>query len=135
MIRNIHKASGTANASNTTTTGAATTTSSAPSGGQIAGQVVGTAVTEGVDLASGILSGGWSYLIDAVVGVFNGAFGMITSISNTRNTNSANTEQLYWLKAREGNDETYKNTGFYIIIGLAIIALTIIIILNNHKKS
>lgn len=135
MIRNIHKASGTTNASNTTTTGAATTTSSAPSGGQIAGQVVGTAVTEGVGLASGILSGGWSYLIDAVVGVFNGAFGMITSISNTRNTNSANTEQLYWLKAREGNDETYKNTGFYIIIGLAIIALTIIIILNNHKKS
>lgn len=134
MIRNIHKASGTANAS-TTTPGATTTTSSAPTGGQIAGQVVGTAVTEGVGLASGILSGGWSYLIDAVVGVFNGAFGMITSISNTRNTNSANTEQLYWLKAREGNDETYKNTGFYIIIGLAIIALTIIIILNNHKKS
>jgi hypothetical protein len=135
MIRNIHKASGTANASNTTTPGAATTTTSAPSGGQIAGQVVGTAATEGVSLASGIMSGGWSFLIDAVVGVFNGAFGMITSISNTRNTNSANTEQLYWLKAREGNDETYKNTGFYIIIGLAIIAVTIIIILNNHKKS
>lgn len=135
MIRNIHKASGTANASNTTTPGTTTTTSSAPTGGQIAGEVVGTAVTEGVGLASGILSGGWSFLIDAVVGVFNGAFGMITSISNTRNTNSANTEQLYWLKAREGNDETYKNTGFYIIIGLAIIAVTIIIILNNHKKS
>lgn len=135
MIRNIHKASGTANASNTTTPGAVTTTTSAPSGGEIAGQVVGTAVTEGVSLASGIMSGGWSFLIDAVVGVFNGAFGMITSISNTRNTNSANTEQLYWLKAREGNDETYKNTGFYIIIGLAIIAVTIIIILNNHKKS
>lgn len=135
MIRNIYKASGTANASNTTTPGAATTTTSAPSGGEIAGQVVGTAVTEGANLASGIMSGGWSFLVDAVVGVFNSAFGMITSISNTRNTNSANTEQLYWLKAREGNDETYKNTGFYIIIGLAIIALTIIIILNNHKKS
>ena len=135
MIRNIHKASGTANASNTTTPGATTTTTSAPSGGQITGQVVGTAITEGASLASGITSGGWSFLIDAVVGVFNGVFGMITSISNTRNTNSANTEQLYWLKAREGNDETYKNTGFYIIIGLAIIAVTIIIILNNHKKS
>ena len=135
MIRNIHKASGTANPSNTTTPGAATTTTSAPSGSQIAGEVVGTAVTEGVSLASGIMSGGWSFLIDAVVGVFNGAFGMMSSISNTRNTNSANTEQLYWLKAREGNDETYKNTGFYIIIGLAIIAVTIIIILNNYKKS
>ena len=135
MIRNIHKASGITNASNTTTPSPATSTTSAPSDGQIAGQVASTAVTEGANLASGIMSGGWSFLIDAIVGVFYSAFGMITRIYNTRNTNSANTEQLYWLKAREGNDETYKNTGFYIIIGLAIIALTIIIILNNHKKS
>ena len=132
MIRNIHKTSGTANAANTTT--GTTTPTTTPSNGQVAGQVAGTAVTEGMNLASDIMSGGWSFLIDAVVDVFNSAFGMITNISNTRNTNSANTEQLYWLKAREGNDETYKNTGFYIIIGIAIIAVTIIIIFNNKKS-
>lgn len=61
--------------------------------------------------------------------------GSIASIGNTRNNNSAATEQIYWLKSREGNDEMTKNTGFYIIIGLALVLVTTIIIINNTKKS
>ena len=109
MIRNFHKATDDI------------ASSAIQAGGSIASPAIGAANPLGwVDSVA-----------NAVADIFNGLF----DLGKTRNTNSANTEQLYWLKAREGNDETYKNTGFYIIIGLAIIALSIIIILNNHKKS
>ena len=59
--------------------------------------------------------------------------GSIANISNTRSNNGAATEQIYWLTAKDRNDDTYKNTGFYIIVGLAVVAVTLVIIFKNKK--
>lgn len=77
----------------------------------------------------------WAKLWEEATNAVEAIIGGIADLGKTRSNNSANTEQLYWLKAREGNDEMTKNTGFYIIIGLVLVLVTTIIIINNTKKS
>lgn len=102
--------------------------------------IASSAINAGGNIAASIIESsspmGWiDSLIDGISNTILGAVNYITQLGTTRNNNSAATEQIYWLKAREGNDEMTKNTGFYIIIGLALVAVTTIIIINNTKKS
>lgn len=102
--------------------------------------IASSAITAGGNITSSIIESssptGWiGSLIDGISNTILGAVNYITQLGTTRNNNSAATEQIYWLKSREGNDEMTKNTGFYIIIGLALVLVTTIIIINNTKKS
>ena len=136
MIRPVYKASGTntAKTSTGTTTGTAASTSSAPSGGQIAGSVTNTAIKEGAGLAAGILSGGATYVLEAITSVFTGAFNLIGTLGTTRNNNAAATAQLYWYKAGDRNDDRETNNGFYAIMGLAIIGFIVYLIVKQAKS-
>lgn len=130
MIRKIYRASGTTPPTTTTTTSTTTTNSGPSDGALITNQVLET----GGEIASSLLSDAspmaWiGAAIDGVVGIFNGMF----NLGATRNNNSAATEQAYWLTAKNRNDDTYKNTGFYIIVGLAVVAVTLVIIFKNKK--
>ena len=120
MIRTIHKASGQTGTSGTTT--------------QVTGNIASTAIKVGTGLATGILSGGATYLIEAITGIFPGGFNMVSTICVKRNDNAAQTAQLYWVKAGDRNDERETNNGFYLIIGLAIIAFTVVLIVNSRKS-
>ena len=136
MIRKIYRASGTTPSATTPTTPDTTTTTS--TGTTNAGVITSSAITTGGQIASSAINAAnpmaWiGGVIDGVVGIFNGMFGTITNLGNTRNNNSAATEQAYWLTAKDRNDDTYKNTGFYIIVGLAVVAVTLVIIFKNKK--
>ena len=123
MIRKIYRASGTTPGTSTSTTNAGVTAGVINTGGQIAS----TAINAANPMA-------WiGDAINGAVQIFNGMFGTITNLGNTRNNNSAATEQTYWLTAKDRNDDTYKNTGFYIIVGLAVVAVTLVIIFKNKK--
>ena len=124
MIRQIYRASGTTPGTSTGTTDAGAITGSVISTG---GQIASTAINAANPMA---WIGG---VIDGAVSIFNGMFGTITNLGHTRNNNSAATEQTYWLTAKYRNDDTYKNTGFYIIVGLAVVAVTLVIIFKNKK--
>jgi len=134
MIRPIYKASGTTQNDGTTATTTGTGQTNTQVNAQVAGNVANTAITEGTKLAGGILSGGASYLIEAVTGIFTGMFNMIANIGITRNNNAARTAQTYWLLADNRNDDRETNNGFYAIIGLAIIALVVVLIVNHSKN-
>lgn len=123
MIRKIYKVSG--------QTGTADSGSSAT---QVRGSVANTAIKEGTGLLSGILSGGATYLIDAVTGIFTGAFNLIGSLGTTRNNNAAQTQQLYWYTSKDRNEERETNNGFYVIVGLGIMALVVYLIVKSHKS-
>ena len=123
MIRKIYRANGTTPGTSTSTTNAGVTAGVISTGGQIASTVINAA--NPMAWIGGV--------IDGAVSIFNGMFGTITNLGNTRNNNSAATEQTYWLTAKDRNDDTYKNTGFYIIVGLAVIAVTLVIIFKNKK--
>ena len=135
MIRRLHKASGASTPNGTSAqNGTAQAGASNPSAAQVGGSVANTAIKEGTGLVAGILSGGASYLIEAVTGIFTGAFNMVTTMGTTRNNNAAQTAQMYWYKAGDRNDERETNNGFYIIVGLAIIAALVLFIMNNNKS-
>ena len=123
MIRKIYKASGQTN-----------TADSGSSAAQVGGSVANTAIKEGTGLAAGILSGGATYLIDAVTGIFTGAFNLIGSLGATRNNNAAQTQQLYWYTSKDRNEERETNNGFYVIVGLGIMALVVYLIVKSHKS-
>ena len=123
MIRKIYKASGQTN-----------TADSGSSAAQVGGSVTNTAIKEGTGLAAGILSGGATYLIDAVTGIFTGAFNLIGSLGTTRNNNAAQTQQLYWYTSKDRNEERETNNGFYVIVGLGIMALVVYLIVKSHKS-
>lgn len=69
----------------------------------------------------------WQEITKGIQAVMNS----IANISITRSNNSAQTQQFYWLQAREGDKTLTNNVGFYIIIGLLILAATTIIITNK----
>lgn len=123
MIRKIYKASG--------QTG---TADGGSSNAQVAGSVANTAIKEGTGLAAGILSGGATYLIDAVTGIFTGMFNYLGDLGKTRNTNAAQTQQLYWYTSKDRNEERETNNGFYVIVGLGIMALVVYLIVKSHKS-
>lgn len=130
MIRKIYRASGTTPPTTTTTTSTTTTNSGPSDGALITNQVLET----GGEIATSLLSEAnpmaWiGDLIGGVTNIFSGMF----NLGATRNNNSAATEQIYWLTAKDRNDDTYKNTGFYIIVGLAVVAITLVIIFKNKK--
>lgn len=132
MIRKINKGSGqTAQTGTTGTAGTSGTTGTgSPSGGQIAGSVLNTAITEGTSLAAGILSAGGSYVIQAITGAFNS----LVSLGTVANNNAAQTQQLYWYTAGDRNDDRETNNGFYIIVGLGIVALITFLIVKSRKS-
>ena len=137
MIRKIYRASGTT-PSPTTPTTPGTTTTTTSTGTTDAGVITGSLISTGGQIASTAINAtnpmAWiGGVIDGAVSIFNGMFGTITNLGNTRNNNSAATEQTYWLTAKDRNDDTYKNTGFYIIVGLAVVAVTLVIIFKNKK--
>ena len=125
MIRRLYKASGA-----TTQNGTAQTGTTGPSTEQVIGSVANTAIKEGSSILAGVLSLGASYVIEAITGVFS----MVTNLGTTRNNNAAQTAQMYWYKAGDRNDERETNNGFYIIVGLAIIAALVLFIMNNNKS-
>ena len=71
----------------------------------------------------------WQEITKGIQAVVNG----ITSISNTRNTNAAQTEWIFWSTAKDRQTKMNNNIGFYIIIGLVIVAATTIIITKQKK--
>ena len=132
MIRKIYKASGQTSANGTTGTTGTTGTSS--NAAQVGGSVANTAIKEGTSLAAGILSGGATYLIDAITGIFTGAFNLVGTLGTTRNNNAAQTQQLYWYTSKDRNEERETNNGFYVIVGLGIMALVVYLIVKSHKS-
>lgn len=100
--------------------------------------ITSTAIQTGGDIASSAISAtnplGWvGQLIDGVGKMVGNVMTSITSLGLTRNNNSATTQQLYWLTAKDRNEKQPKNIGFYIIIGLMVVAVVTIIIINNKK--
>ncbi len=134
MIRPVYKASGTTQNNGTTATTTGTGQTNAQVNAQVAGSVTNTAIKEGTGLAAGILTGGATYVIDAITSIFTGAFNMVTTIGTTRNNNAARTAQTYWYLADNRNDDRETNNGFYAIIGLALIALVVVLIVNHSKN-
>lgn len=143
MIRKIYKASGSTKKKEENTNGQTQTTQTtqtdAQVNAQVGGQVASTAIDAAGKIGTAALSKvnplGWvDSLISGVAGIFTGAFSMLGSLGTTRNNNSAQTQQMYWLTARDGNDERETNNGFYTIIGLAIVALTVYLIVKSVKS-
>ena len=109
MIRNFHKATDDI------------ASSAIQAGGSIASSAIGAANPLG-----------WiDSVANAVAGIFNGLF----DLGKTRNTNSANTAQTYWL-VDSSKDKSTKNplTGFYIIVGVMLVAVVLAIFLNNKNS-
>lgn len=61
-------------------------------------------------------------------------FGHVVDAAKTRNTNSANTAQWYWLHARDGKESRDANLGFYILLGGVLICGLVVFIVKNKKS-
>lgn len=98
--------------------------------------VTSSAIQAGGSIASSAIDAanpyGWiGDIADAVAGIFKGLF----NLGATRNTNSANTAQTYWL-LDSSKEKTSKNplTGFYIVVGVMLVAVVLAIFFNNKNS-
>lgn len=61
-------------------------------------------------------------------------FGHVVDAAKTRNTNSAQTAQWYWLQAKDRGDSRDSNLGFYILLGGVLVFGLVVFIVKNKKS-
>ena len=73
----------------------------------------------------------WKEITKAVGYVMTG----IMNLGITRNTNSAEIAKTYWEHAHDRADNRDSNLGFYLILGLVLVAGLIVFIVNNKNSN
>lgn len=78
---------------------------------------------------------GWiNTLVGGVTSIVSTITGGIINLGVTRSNNDKEVKEVYWMTRKDRETEMDNNMGFYIIVGLIVVAAAVAFIVNSKKS-